>query len=63
MIEEKWNKYLLDAARISKEYNVGKYDVYGLTIYQDLKRTDRGEERDLEKSVKVVERWLRRTRR
>ncbi len=49
MIEEKWNKYLVDAARISREYNVGKYDVYGLTVYQDLKRTNRGEERDLER--------------
>ncbi len=59
LTDEKMFNYLSNVNRVSREYNLSKYYVFETVKYVDHKRINRGGDGDLEKSLKVVERWLR----
>ncbi len=63
MIGYKLDRYFLRVERVAFEYNLLVPDVFDLVEYQDSKRIKRGEGKNLEKSLEVLERTLRIKRR
>jgi len=58
MINKQSENYYINLGRVSFEYEIPLPRLRTLINYQELKREQRGRESDLEKSAKVVERYL-----
>lgn len=59
MTDKELDNYMSNIERVSSEYNLFVNDLFDLVDYQDFKRVRRNEERNLERSLDVVERYLR----
>ncbi len=59
MKNEELDRYLSNVERVSSEYNIMISVLFELVDHQDFKRVRRNEERNLERSLDVVERYLR----
>ncbi len=57
--DEELDDYILNIDRVSLEYDIKPSCLFDLLDYQDDKRIRRGEEENLERSLEIVERYLR----